>query len=726
MGCGASSDLEDPNNAGAPAAQGGDDDYDSDDDDRFDLYTRNANGAVNEDGKLLAEDPDAADYVHSALNTRVTPPWAGSIVAPTNAPDNDPSPPDQNLELEWVYGYRCDDSYNNLGVDSKGRIVYPAAAVIVAYDSKSHSQTLNQKHEDDILCFSSCEGNPDLFATGQQSTINKIAGTRRSVDPKTVIWNTATNESVVIESSNKKATRCVSLSRDGKYVACVGYDQPGTVNIFDAATGSKLASEEGDQLPNKINTLIWGPPESNMFVTIGVKHVFTWEFNGSTLEKKRAQMGGYDIQSFYTGCFLDATSTDFAVGAKSGEAYLFKRQDDGNYKTFGKKKAHKRTLLAMLRTDAGIYTAGKDKLVKCWANFDGDATSEIPVSSYARSLAKGPNGIVAGLREGKIVSLEGQAETTLVDCHWDGELWSLDVDTKNPDQFTTAGEDNTIFTWNKSTHKVVRRGEFSTARGIRRRRTRASTTSAHGVNHCARSITYSPDSSHLALGTNDGKITILNAADFSQVKVVDLNMYTKNKVRGKKDQWIQCMKYSPDGKTLAVGTHGSVIVLINVADDYSCGGKLDAHNSPLTNLDWAADSSAIQSNCMAYELLFHNVDQDDLKNSKQNPNSSELKDVKWHTQTCKMGWPVVGIWEEGMDGSDINNVDRSPDEKLIASADDWGRVNLYRNPVGEHNEKKSFDNGHSSHVVCCRFTPDGKHLISVGGNDKCVLQWKVC
>ena len=32
--------------------------------------------------------------------------------------------------------------------------------------------------------------------------------------------------------------------------------------------------------------------------------------------------------------------------------------------------------------------------------------------------------------------------------------------------------------------------------------------------------------------------------------------------------------------------------------------------------------------------------------------------------------------------------------------------------------------GHSSHVTCVRFTNDHRFLISVGGNDKCIIQWR--
>ena len=101
-----------------------------------------------------------------------------------------------------------------------------------------------------------------------------------------------------------------------------------------------------------------------------------------------------------------------------------------------------------------------------------------------------------------------------------------------------------------------------------------------------------------------------------------------------------------------------------------------------------------------------------------------LCDEKWHTFTCKLGWPVKGIFPSGTDGSHINGVDRSNDEKVFATADDWGLVNLYRNPNDEGSKCKSYK-AHSSHVVRARFTPDDKYLYTVGGYDRTLMKWKV-
>jgi len=91
------------------------------------------------------------------------------------------------------------------------------------------------------------------------------------------------------------------------------------------------------------------------------------------------------------------------------------------------------------------------------------------------------------------------------------------------------------------------------------------------------------------------------------------------------------------------------------------------------------DSCYLHSNCGAYELLFW-----DVASNKQMPGgASALRDEKWATWTCVLGWPVQGIWEPATDGTDINYIDRSHNPHkngyhIIALGDDFGKVRLLR------------------------------------------------
>lgn len=60
-----------------------------------------------------------------------------------------------------------------------------------------------------------------------------------------------------------------------------------------------------------------------------------------------------------------------------------------------------------------------------------------------------------------------------------------------------------------------------------------------------------------------------------------------------------------------------------------------------------------------------------------------MKNEEWATWNVTLGWPVQGVFEPFMDGSDVNAVDRSNQEhgnkkgmKLLASGDDNGKVRI--------------------------------------------------
>ena len=75
-------------------------------------------------------------------------------------------PPLTELEIEWVHGYRCRDSRNNIGMLADGSIAYHAAALGVVYNSAEHSQRFFNVHTDDVtaIAFSS---DLRLVATGE-------------------------------------------------------------------------------------------------------------------------------------------------------------------------------------------------------------------------------------------------------------------------------------------------------------------------------------------------------------------------------------------------------------------------------------------------------------------------------------------------------------------------------------------------------------------------------
>ncbi|MGL4948214.1 MAG: hypothetical protein ACRC42_02390, partial [Mycoplasma sp.] len=185
------------------------------------------------------------------------------------------------------------------------------------------------------------------------------------------------------------------------------------------------------------------------------------------------------------------------------------------------------------------------------------------------------------------------------------------------------------------------------------------------------------------------------------------------------------IKYSPCGNYVAVGgidkdTDGFMHVFIyDVNSKYKTIKKLKGHSSRITHIDWSADSEYIQSNSMSYELLYHSID-----SAQQITKISSWRDVDWNTWTCVLGWPVQGIWPDCASGDDINACDIDKTKKVMVTSDDFGKVKLFRYPSVKERSAFNQYNGHSSHVTCVRFSCNNKYVISTGGNDKAIFQFK--
>ena len=95
-------------------------------------------------------------------------PWLGAVKEPDNHPPVNKEKPDVTYELEHIYGYRCEDSRQNVYYNPDGNIVYFTAAMGVILDKTTNKQTFfgggevdncskqesrsDASHNDDIMC----------------------------------------------------------------------------------------------------------------------------------------------------------------------------------------------------------------------------------------------------------------------------------------------------------------------------------------------------------------------------------------------------------------------------------------------------------------------------------------------------------------------------------------------------------------------------------------------
>ena len=88
-------------------------------------------------------------------------------------------------------------------------------------------------------------------------------------------------------------------------------------------------------------------------------------------------------------------------------------------------------------------------------------------------------------------------------------------------------------------------------------------------------------------------------------------------------------------------------------------------------------------------------------------------DTEWDEWTCVLGFPVMGIWPDGSDGTDVNSVHASNDKQHLVVGDDHGHVRLLNNPCVVEDAPSKDYGGHSSHVMNVKYLHDDTHVVSV-------------
>ncbi|KAK7821586.1 hypothetical protein U0070_014466 [Myodes glareolus] len=357
----------------------------------------------------------------------------------------------------------------------------------------------------------------------------------------------------------------------------------------------------------------------------------------------------------------------------------------GVYQISRQIKAHDGSVftLCQMRNGMLLTGGGKDRKIILW-DHDLNPEREIEVPDQygtIRAVAEGKaeqflvgtsrNFILRGtFNDGFQIEVQGHTD----------ELWGLATHPFK-DLLLTCAQDRQVCMWNSVEHRL----EW--------------TRLVDEPGHCA---DFHPSGTVVAIGTHSGRWFVLDAETRDLVSI-----HTDG------NEQLSVMRYSVDGTLLAVGSHDNFIYLYSVSENarkYSRYGK--------------CTSGCETRSCSKAQIVF-SLPGDIENGCKLIRNRSDCKDIDWTTYTCVLGFQVFGVWPEGSDGTDINALVRSHNRRVIAVADDFCKVHLFQYPCSKAKAPSHKYSAHSSHVTNVSFTHNDSHLISTGGKDMSIIQWKL-
>lgn len=600
------------------------------------------------------------------------------------------SPPTQRLKLEWVYGYRGRDCRSNLYFLPTGEMVYFIASVVVLYNVEDQIQRHYTGHTDDIKCLA-LHPNKLLVATGQVASIDK-----RERRPHVRIWDSVSLNTLHIIGAGdfERAVCCVAFSHaDGGALLCVIDESvEHTLSIWDWQKGEKGHKiTETKSATETVLAAEFHPMDRHTLITVGRNHIHFWDTEGGTLVKK---LGLFEKQDKprYVLCISFTETGELLTGDSNGNILVWARGSNRVSRTVY--NAHDGGVFSICSMKDGTFLSGggRDRRIVEWDHTLSRTGREAKLPEQAggiRALAQGKGSmLLVGTTKNCILQGTLSLNFSLIVQGHTEEIWGLAVH-PSQSQFISGGHDHYIHLWDTMSHSVVW---------------------SKDIGEAVQSACYSPDGSVIALATTSGRWSVIDATT-RQV----YSMHADG------NEAIDLIKFSPDGRFLAIGSHDNYIYVYQVDDEYKKYnriGRCMGHSSFITHLDWSEDSTYIQTNSGDYEILYWNAGV-----CRQVSNMSIARDIKWASQTCTLGFSVLGIWPENADGSDVNTCSRAHNQKLVATGDDFGKVNIYSYPACQPKSPHHSYGGHSSHVTNVDFIPDDTRLVSLGGRDCSIMQW---
>jgi WD40 repeat protein len=481
-----------------------------------------------------------------------------------------------------------------------------------------------------------------------------FAGYQKSVR----LWSFKLNKEIGRLEGHKAAIKALAISPDTSSIASGSQD--GLIILWEWNTKRKVVDLTGHT--DEVTALAFSPDkDGNLLASAGsdrVIHLWNLETNKSIL-KLDAGCGVHAI----------AFSTDGKTLYSAGDDYLIRRWDVQTGKQTGAFKGHEGIIVSLIVQGDMLVSGALDKSIRIWDTKSTVQRKSLPQAqgdSDALALSKtGDLLATAGLNNTIRIyeTATGKEVTPATGPHAGLTTLALSRDNKRLVSMTADGH---VVVWNSQDGKIRRQWDAN-----------------------------QPGEALLAFAP-DGK-TIITASDAVRLWNADTGAEI-GPFAIKTGDPVMALACSPDGNTVALGMHSSLIEMWSVKERKSIGSR--QYPGTLHALAWSPDGKSLAAAGGAKILIYDPTDSALVKSFdvKEGPSSA---------------FPLVASLAFG------------PESKTLAAGCFDATIRIYnltaKNPTDAKEHRLC--EGHLSVPYALAFSADGRTLVS-GSFDKTARLWE--
>ncbi|RZF34307.1 hypothetical protein LSTR_LSTR011808 [Laodelphax striatellus] len=534
----------------------------------------------------------------------------------------------------------------------------------------------------------------EMVASGQRG------GRNRKTQAHIRIWSTETLLTLYLFGMGEFEVGVTAVAysqmNGGSYVLAVDGGRERILSVWQWQWGhllGKVATMQED-----MTGAAFHPLDDNLLITHGKGHLTFWTrrkdgfFERTDIVKPPSRTNVTCLQFESDGDVITADSDGFVT--------IYSVDSDGSYFVRMEFEAHNKAVTSMVMLSEGTLLTGgeRDRRIVAWdslQNYKKITDTKLPEifggvrSIYPQRPGRNDGNIYVGTIKNQIVEGSLQRRFNQVVFGHHKQLLGLAVH-PDDDLFASAGHDKVIAMWRK--HKLI----WSTQ-----------------IAYECTSLAFHPFGVVLSVGTADGHLIVLNSESGAMVATV--------RVCG---SILSCQNFAPAGDMLAIGSQNGSIYLFRVSRDgfsYKKSNKIRG-TQPIAQLDFSTDGYFLQVQTGDYDLVFW-----DIRNLSVEKSPVTMKDTKWYSQTCTLGYLIAGIWNNRYypSTSMISTVNRSAAHDLMIVGDTEGYLRFFRHPCvsakAEYHEEKVY----SMQISCARFLFNDRCVVTAGGSDATLMLWDI-